>query len=187
MAVAAISYIVTRLRSLGYKPRQQCILIPNRVLPFTALSLLLSVLTWSTPILVPCRYVAVFRAGLTAYTCIAILAVDFEYFPRRLAKAETFGTGLMDLGPGLYVFSFGLMLGLRIERSRQRAALSASHQLAKAAHDIQVAKGPDDSNDRLSLLLRALLSVGPLAALGAARLVLTKAVEYQVCHLSADR
>jgi glucosaminylphosphatidylinositol acyltransferase len=87
--------------------------------------------------------------------------VDFQYFPRRLAKAETFGTGLMDVGPGLFVFSSGLSLGLRLLRGPAHSG----------------AKSP--SNTTLSLLGRAARSVGPIALLGAARLVLTKAVDYQ--------
>eukprot|EP00892_Ulva_mutabilis_P012046 jgi/Ulvmu1/9213/UM005_0313.1 len=127
----------------------------------------------------PKTYVTLFRAGLTVYTCIAILAVDFRYFPRRLAKAETFGTGLMDLGPGLYVFSFGLMLGLRIQRLQQTITATSEHRPAQFSRAGQPAKQIYGRNDPASLLLRATLSVGPLVALGAARLVLTKAVEYQ--------
>eukprot|EP01025_Chloroclados_australasicus_P012104 TRINITY_DN1551_c0_g1_i4.p1 TRINITY_DN1551_c0_g1~~TRINITY_DN1551_c0_g1_i4.p1 ORF type:complete len:453 (-),score=24.79 TRINITY_DN1551_c0_g1_i4:427-1785(-) len=47
------------------------------------------------------------RSGLLVMTCICILAVDFKPFPRRLAKVETFGIGLMDTGPGLYIYIMG--------------------------------------------------------------------------------
>ena len=50
-------------------------------------------------------FITNFRAYVNIAGAISILAVDFQVFPRRFAKAETYGTGLMDVGVGAYVVS----------------------------------------------------------------------------------
>jgi len=54
-------------------------------------------------------HVVNYRASMLYVTSLCILGVDFPVFPRRFAKAETFGFGLMDIGVGSFVFAAGLV------------------------------------------------------------------------------
>lgn len=57
----------------------------------------------------PVPMVTVFRVLVNVKTAIGILAVDFNVFPRRYAKTELYGTGVMDFGVGAYVFANALV------------------------------------------------------------------------------
>ncbi|KAL1726660.1 GWT1-domain-containing protein [Schizophyllum commune] len=62
----------------------------------------------------PLPALSTFRAHMLLMTILAILAVDFPVFPRELAKCETFGVSLMDVGVGSFVFAAGIVSALPI-------------------------------------------------------------------------
>ena len=89
-------------------------------------------------------------------TCLAILAVDFRIFPRKFAKVENWGTSLMDLGVGSFVFSAGVVGARPILKERVTGN--------------KTSLGP-----RLYTSLRHAL---PLLVLGVIRLISVKGLEY---------
>ncbi|CAI4061128.1 hypothetical protein N7582_001804 [Saccharomyces uvarum] len=102
-------------------------------------------------------YITAYRGGMLILTAIAILAVDFPIFPRRFAKVETWGTSLMDLGVGSFVFSNGIV--------SSRALLRNSSLKDKPSFVRNV--------------YNALKSGGALLFLGLMRLYFVKNLEYQ--------
>lgn len=56
-------------------------------------------------------YLSLFKGANVLITCLAILAVDFKVFPRRFAKTETFGIGLMDMGVGTFIVASAVTSG----------------------------------------------------------------------------
>jgi phosphatidylinositol glycan class W len=88
-------------------------------------------------------------------TCVAILAVDFPVFPRRFAKVENWGTSLMDMGVGSFVFTAGVVAA----RSSLKEASGRRPPLSK----------------RLVTSLRHSI---PLLVLGTIRFISVKGLDY---------
>ncbi|EGY15210.1 GPI-anchored wall transfer protein [Verticillium dahliae VdLs.17] len=97
-----------------------------------------------------------YRGGMLIVTCLAILAVDFRLFPRRFAKVETWGTSLMDMGVGAFVFSAGVVAARPVlkERAAGRSTPLAARLLTSMRHSL------------------------PLLALGFIRLLSVKGLDY---------
>ncbi|GAA5979812.1 hypothetical protein JCM11641_002701 [Rhodosporidiobolus odoratus] len=98
-------------------------------------------------------FVTSYRAIMMVMTVLGILAVDFPVFPREFAKAETWGTSLMDLGVGSFVFSLGLVAALPLLRGT-------------------------DSQPYLTTIWRSFKKCLPLVLLGLVRVVMVKGVDY---------
>ncbi|XP_041749383.1 phosphatidylinositol-glycan biosynthesis class W protein [Coregonus clupeaformis] len=97
-------------------------------------------------------FVTIFRVLVNVKTAISILAVDFSVFPRRYAKTETYGTGVMDFGVGAYVLANALVC--------------------------PEARRKEVSGSKLSQVVKQFMSVWPLVILGLARLVSVKMSGY---------
>ncbi|KAL4660613.1 phosphatidylinositol-glycan biosynthesis class W protein [Arapaima gigas] len=97
-------------------------------------------------------FVTAFRVFINVKTAISILAVDFTVFPRRYAKTETYGTGVMDFGVGAYIIANALVC----PEARRK--------------DVQMSKS--------GYVFKQLSSVWPLFLLGMVRLISVKATGY---------
>ncbi|KAK2006929.1 GPI-anchored wall transfer protein 1 [Colletotrichum eremochloae] len=97
-----------------------------------------------------------YRGSMLVVTCIAILAVDFRLFPRRFAKVETWGTSLMDMGVGSFVYSAGLVAARPV--LKERAESKSTPLTTRLVHSM-----------RHSL---------PLLVLGVIRLLSVKGLDY---------
>lgn len=125
-------------------------------------------------------YVSCYRASVIVWSFMCILAVDFPAFPRRYAKTEVSGTGLMDLG----VTSFTVAAAL-VSRSAKRSAVTSGVTVEKR-DDLHHHLINNNIHNPVTLILRCLRSAVvstqaslPLLLLGLLRLFLLRSIEYQ--------
>lgn len=74
-------------------------------------------------------YMTVYRFMLNTYTVFCILAVDFNVFPRRFAKTETYGHSVMDIGVGCYVCSNALLFSIPNTQNMSKIVLKVFKQV----------------------------------------------------------
>ncbi|KYK57440.1 GPI-anchored wall transfer protein 1 [Drechmeria coniospora] len=101
-------------------------------------------------------FLTTYRGCMMVSTVVAILAVDFRLFPRRFAKVETWGTSLMDLGVGSFVFAGGVVAARPVLKERL------------SGHSVPL----------LRRLLRSTRHSIPLFVLGLIRLLSVKGLDY---------
>jgi glucosaminylphosphatidylinositol acyltransferase len=106
--------------------------------------------------------VTIYRAALLCLTCVAILAVDFPLFPRRLAKTEVYGYGWMDLGAASFVIAAGIVSP---PAKRRQGGIPADGAVV-----------PRGGGKKALLPLQRIL---PVLFMGTLRLVTHKNIDYQ--------
>lgn len=112
-------------------------------------------------------FLTAYRSHMLIITNLAIFAVDFHIFPRRFAKVETWGTSMMDLGVGSFVFSMGL--------ANSRSLLKKQKENTESTDSSTFFK----IRQYLLLLKRSTIKSLPVLLLGVIRLVSVKSLEYQ--------
>ncbi|TQN74022.1 GPI-anchored wall transfer protein 1 [Colletotrichum shisoi] len=108
------------------------------------------------PVLPVKPFLTHYRGTMLVVTCVAILAVDFRLFPRCFAKVETWGTSLMDIGVGSFVYSAGVV----------------------AARPVLKERAEGKSTPLTTRLLRSMRHSLPLLVLGVVRLLSVKGLDY---------
>lgn len=76
-------------------------------------------------------FLTAYRSSILYLTFVAILAVDFHVFPRRFAKTEVYGYGLMDVGAASFCLSAGL-----VSRQAKRPASAAGLNFKQVLHTL---------------------------------------------------
>ncbi|WVQ67073.1 uncharacterized protein L199_005266 [Kwoniella botswanensis] len=115
-------------------------------------------------------FLSVYRAHMMIMTVHCILAVDFKVSPRWLGKCEDFGTSLMDVGVGSFVFSLGLISLKSLTPSSNNNGKPPNSPGMKLIRKV--------NSTLFQELFKAFKKTLPTLILGFIRLIMVKGVEY---------